>query len=126
MASFRNEEAKRLKELSKNSKGCTDRLKGYLTQLERILRTAEMCRKMETEREKVLPFYEHDDEVQKQYQEVNPRDEIDDFEMNYEELSKLENFMKRYNKVLLDKLAIEKQKRTLEKENAFFKSLLKE
>lgn len=126
MASFRNEEAKRLKELAKNSKGCTDRLKGYLTQLERILRTAEMCRKMETEREKVLPFYEHDDEVQKQYQEVNPRDEIDDFEMNYEELSKLENFMKRYNKVLLDKLAIEKQKRTLEKENAFFKSLLKE
>lgn len=126
MASFRNEEAKRLKELAKNSKGCTDRLKGYLTQLERILRTAEMCRKMETEREKVLPFYEHDDEVQKQQQEVNPRDEIDDFEMNYEELSKLENFMKRYNKVLLDKLAIEKQKRTLEKENAFFKSLLKE
>jgi hypothetical protein len=46
--------------------------------------------------------------------------------MNYEELSKLENFMKRYNKVLLDKLAIEKQKRNLEKENAFFKSLLKE
>jgi hypothetical protein len=37
---------------------------------------------METEREKVLPFYEHDEEVQKQYQEVNPRDEIDDFEMN--------------------------------------------
>jgi len=82
MASFRNEEAKRLKELSKNSKGCTDRLKLYLNQLERILRTAEMCRKMETEREKVLPFYEHDEEVQKQYQEVNPRDEIDDFEMN--------------------------------------------
>jgi chromosome segregation ATPase len=27
MASFRNEEAKRLKELAKNSKGCTDRLK---------------------------------------------------------------------------------------------------
>lgn len=81
MASFRNEEAKRLKELAKNSKGCTDRLKGYLTQLERILRTAEMCRKMETEREKVLPFQEHDDEVEKQQQEVNPRDEIDDFEM---------------------------------------------
>jgi len=34
--------------------------------------------------------------------------------------------MKRYNKVLLDKLAIDKQKKTLEKENAFFKSLLKE
>jgi hypothetical protein len=25
---------------------------------ERILRTAELCRKLETEREKVIPFYE--------------------------------------------------------------------
>lgn len=38
----------------------------------------------------------------------------------------MDNFYKRYNKVLLDKLAIEKQKATLEKENMFFKSLLKQ
>ena len=38
----------------------------------------------------------------------------------------LDNFYKRFNKVLLDKLAIEKQKATLEKENMFFKSLLKQ
>ena len=38
----------------------------------------------------------------------------------------LDQFYKRFNKVLLDKLAIEKQKSTLEKENMFFKSLLKQ
>jgi len=38
----------------------------------------------------------------------------------------LDSFYKRYNKVLLDKMAIEKQKATLEKENMFFKSLLKQ
>jgi hypothetical protein len=44
----------------------------------------------------------------------------------YNEFQLLDNFYKRYNKVLLDKLAIEKQKATLEKENMFFKSLLKQ
>lgn len=115
-----------MKELSKNAKTTKERLESYKLLLEKIIRTAEMCRKMETEREKVLPFLEHDQEVLKQFQEINPADEIDEEEMPFEELGKLENFFKRYNKVLLDKLAIEKQKKTLEKENAFFKSLLKE
>lgn len=38
----------------------------------------------------------------------------------------LDNFYKRFNKVHLDKLAINKQKATLEKENLFFKNLLKQ
>ena len=33
-------------------------LKDNLTLGERILKTAELCRRLETEREKVLPFYE--------------------------------------------------------------------
>merc|ERR1719163_2146835 len=45
---------------------------------------------------------------------------------SYNEYQLLDNFYKRYNKVLLDKLAIEKQKATLEKENLFFKNLLKQ
>jgi len=34
------------------------KLKENLSLGERILKTAELCRKLETEREKVLPFYE--------------------------------------------------------------------
>jgi hypothetical protein len=45
---------------------------------------------------------------------------------DYEEFSYLNNFYKRYNKVLLDKLAIEKQKEALAKDNALLKSLLKQ
>jgi hypothetical protein len=35
-----------------------ERLKDYLELGERILKTAELCRRLETEKEKVLPFYE--------------------------------------------------------------------
>ena len=54
-------------------------------------------------------------------------EKIEGISMNrYNEFQLLDNFYRRYNKVLLDKLAIEKQKATLEKENMFFKSLLKQ
>ena len=42
------------------------------------------------------------------------------------EYTALENFWKRYNKVLLDKLAMEREKQTLEDENSKLKSLLKQ
>lgn len=42
------------------------------------------------------------------------------------EYTALESFWKRYNKVLLDKLALDREKQTLEDENAKLKSLLKQ
>lgn len=44
----------------------------------------------------------------------------------YDEYSYLDNFYKRYNKVHLDKIAIQKQKEQLERDNALFKSMLKQ
>ena len=38
----------------------------------------------------------------------------------------MENFWKRYNKVLLDKLALDREKQTLEDENSKLKALLKQ
>ena len=102
-----------------------DTLRGYQQLGERILKTAELCRKLETEKEKVLPFYQSDpdakeesDQVVEKISGVNPH--------TYNEFKQLDNFYKRYNKVHLDKLAIQKQKATLEKENLFFKNLLKQ
>ena len=43
----------------------------------------------------------------------------------YKEYSYLNNFYKRYNKVLLDKLAISKDKEARETDNSMLKSLLK-
>ena len=74
----------------------------------------------------VLPFYQSDEVT---FDDV-PEIEVEKIEgmkkAKYNEFQLLDNFYKRYNKVLLDKLAIEKQKATLEKENMFFKSLLKQ
>ena len=98
-------------------------MKEYQTLGERILNTAELCRKLETEKEKVLPFYQSDPDSQI---ESDIKIERISGLGNQNEFKLLDNFYKRFNKVHLDKLAIEKQKATLEKENLFFKNLLKQ
>jgi hypothetical protein len=56
--------------------------------------------------------------MKNQFQELTPEE--------YEEFKYLNNFFKRHNKVLLDKLAIQKQKEALEKDNQMLKSVLKQ
>ena len=56
MNSTRDKEEKRLGDLTTNSKKCMDRLKEYQALGTKILKTAELCRKLETEKEKVLPL----------------------------------------------------------------------
>lgn len=126
MAKLREEKEKHLGSLSLDSLNCTRKLEEYQHLGEKILKTAELCRKLETEKEKVLPFYQSDPDT------VNEPDidveKISGLDKNqaFTEFKMLDNFYKRYNKVHLDKLAIEKQKATLEKENLFFKNLLKQ
>ena len=43
-----------------------------------------------------------------------------------QEYSSLQNFWKRYNKVTLDKLALDREHQVLENENSKLKSLLKQ
>lgn len=50
MHQFREAESARLTELIVNSKKCMDNLKDYVGVGEKILKTAELCRKLETER----------------------------------------------------------------------------
>ena len=64
----------------------------------------------------MLPFYEStvdeneiSEEMKNQFQELTPEE--------YEEFKYLNNFFKRHNKVLLDRLAIQKQKEALVKDN---------
>jgi len=58
MLNFWDEEAKWLGNLTRNSKECMDELTKICNMGEKILKIAELCWKLETEREKVLPFYE--------------------------------------------------------------------
>merc|ERR1719262_257674 len=130
MNRFRGEEKKRLTDLTANARQCIRSLTDQLGLAERILKTSELCRKYETEREKVLPFY------------LSRDVDVDDLELEDEDLKEeikgvlddtgidewnyLDNFFKRYNKVKLDSLAIDKEKQRLEKENQQLRSLLKQ
>lgn len=128
MQQFREDEERRLGNLTTNSKRCMDKLTEMQKLAEKILKTAELCRKLETEKEKVLPFYQSElEDIDQETQEQFQIERIDGIKKSkYNEFQCLDNFYKRFNKVLLDKLAIDKQKQTLEKENMFFKSLLKQ
>ena len=103
-----------------------DTLMGVMKLGEKILKTAELCRKLETEREKVLPFYES--QADSEPLPDVPIEAIEGMKLqaqdNYNEYTLLDNFFKRYNKVLLDKVAIDRQKQKLESENMFIKNLL--
>lgn len=101
MNKFRARQATRLAALTRDAHDCKARLNSRLELGKRILLLAELARKSETEQEKVIPF-----------DDAKP--------------DGLDNFLRKYNKVLLDKLAIEKERERLETENANLQSLLKQ
>lgn len=127
MHSFRNAQRSRLGQLSTYSKESIDKLQRILKLGESILRNAEVCRRLEFEHEKVLPFYESSQ------QEDLTDDDIREQNFEKDELVLLKrcdrfrafrNFFKKYNKVLLDKLAAEKELGDEEKRNKQLKSTL--
>merc|ERR1711877_104301 len=101
---------------------------------ERIIKTAELCRKFETEREKVLPFYLSRDlmtefeEGDLDFGDEDLKEEIrkELTDVGIDEWTYLDNFFKRFNKVKLDSLAIEQEKHRLGRENVQLRSILKQ
>uniref|UniRef100_A0A0G4HVM7 Dynein regulatory complex subunit 2 n=1 Tax=Chromera velia CCMP2878 TaxID=1169474 RepID=A0A0G4HVM7_9ALVE len=132
MSKFRAEQMRRLRDLSSNAKECTESLDSQLKLAERILQTAALCRKLETEREKVVPFYlsrEVDlEELDWSDVPAEVKEEIREAlsDVGIDEWTYLDSFFKRYNKVFLDKLAIDKERQRLEKENEQLRSILKQ
>lgn len=119
---------RKLTKLTVQSNTSVECLKKKEEKVKQILRLAEMCRKLETEEEKILPFYasslsQDEEEEIKQALYEKPGSEFADAMKDY--LS-LENFWKRYNKVLLDKVSLDKEKHMLSTENAQLRLLLKQ
>ena len=126
MIAFRNDQRDKLKKLVKNSFECNLKLTDYIDLSEKILRLAEICRRLETEREKILPYYKDSDIVQSDIA-LSPLEKILGIDSKmYDEIEALSNFWKRYNKVLLDSIAIKKQKEEIEKQNELLKNLLQQ
>ncbi|PIK40726.1 putative coiled-coil domain-containing protein [Apostichopus japonicus] len=128
MNSFRENERRRLTKLTLDSNASIKALQSKLELGERILKVSEQCRKKETEEEKVLPFYassltqEEEEDVSAAVAEP-PSEQLAEVMHEY---TSLENFWKRYNKVLLDKVAMDKEKSTLLDENQRLRTVLKQ
>merc|ERR1711964_579405 len=130
MNRFRGEQQKRLVDLTVNSRNCQKALNAQLEIAQRIVHVAEKCRKLETEREKVQPFYEAR-EVDLEALPVEDealREEIREHlsDRGVDEWTFLDQFLKRYNKVYLDLYAVDREKAHLEGENAQLRSILKQ
>lgn len=119
---------------------CITKLEERKKKADMIFKQAEMCRKLETEEEKVLPF-DCDAVSQEELHEAQggavemppgpdgkPRASLAMFPngTTVNEFTALDGFWKRYNKVLLDKLAIETEQKMLEDENVRLRSILKQ
>lgn len=134
MNHFRSEGKKRLADLTMNARNCIKSLKDQLGLAERILKTAELCRKFETEREKVLPFYLSRDILQEfeegelEFGDEDLKEEIrkELTDVGIDEWTYLDNFFKRFNKVKLDTHAVEQEGKRLTKENVQLRSILKQ
>ncbi|XP_002736497.1 dynein regulatory complex subunit 2-like [Saccoglossus kowalevskii] len=128
MNEFRGNERARLTKLTLQSNAAIKELQRKREKGERILKLTEQCRKLETEEEKVLPFYassltaEEDDDVNLAVQEP-PSEPLAEVMHDY---TALENFWKRYNKVLLDRVALDKEKNMLVQENQQLRTVLKQ
>ncbi|XP_078390530.1 dynein regulatory complex subunit 2 [Cetorhinus maximus] len=125
---LRAREHERLIKLTLESNAAIKTLKNVCDKGEHILKMAEMCRKLETEEEKVLPFYassltpEEENKVQ-HLMIMRPCEELVEVMVDY---VALEQFWKRYNKVLLDQMVLQQEKYTLLQENRRLRQLLKQ
>uniref|UniRef100_A0A7S1SW74 Dynein regulatory complex subunit 2 n=1 Tax=Tetraselmis chuii TaxID=63592 RepID=A0A7S1SW74_9CHLO len=141
MDRFRAAQADRLKTLSISSGNAEKELSSKKALAENILKLAELCRKMETEQEKVLPFKAITAvpvEEKGEEEEADPNTStltkkptlssygVDDSGKVIEEWDYLNKFFKRFNKVQIDEMAIAKEKERLEKENADLRAILKQ
>lgn len=160
MSNSRNQNRQRLLELTVESKECMNVLTERKQLAERVLQHCEACHALETEEEKVLPFYAEsvtqeelvaagavpthadgsvtmatDDTTSGTVpvahtasdpnadtpQVVDPAtgSAVDEFRV-------LDKFWKRYNKALLDKVAVQRERAVLNDENQRLRSLLRQ
>lgn len=128
MNGCRAKERKMLSRLVQLSNSAIADLHNVSEKGEKILRCAEMCRKLETEEEKVLPFYastltEQEKRSIRKAEREKPSEPLANVMHKY---VGLENFWKRYNKVLLDKLTLDKERSVLTQENRQLRAILKQ
>ncbi|XP_069762558.1 dynein regulatory complex subunit 2 [Narcine bancroftii] len=128
MNDIRASQHEHLAKLTLESNAAIKVLKSICVKGEHILKMAEMCRKLETEEEKVLPFYACSltPDEEKRVQALMIKKPCEELAETMTDYVALEQFWKRYNKVLLDQMVLEQEKHALLQENRKLRQLLKQ
>uniref|UniRef100_A0A8C3UMB5 Dynein regulatory complex subunit 2 n=1 Tax=Catharus ustulatus TaxID=91951 RepID=A0A8C3UMB5_CATUS len=103
-------------------------LQQLVEKAQRILRLAEMCRRLETEEEKVLPFYPSSLAEWEQEKALRVLEEIPDepLAQAMKDYVGLERFWQRFNKAKLEEKALEKAREDLANRNQDLRRLLQQ
>jgi hypothetical protein len=133
MNKFRDNEGKLLTQLSTQIRRAMQTLEKQQKQAERIMKVAELNRKLETEQEKVMPFSSPEDadgskvpvELQNEANQMCAYAKGAQGQ-TIEEWNYLDMFFKRFNKVALDNIALDNEKASLSHENEDLRSILKQ
>ncbi|KAG7401273.1 Dynein regulatory complex subunit 2 [Phytophthora boehmeriae] len=149
MNRMREDQRRRLADLSQGAREATRKLDAHLQLSERILQLGELVRKLETERERVLPFYhstladereanELTESVRLAMRTEQGREEEEALKMHdfqpqglndgvpVSEWEYLDLFWKRHNKVVLDELALRREKERVANENRELQTILQQ
>lgn len=126
MAQFRATEARKLAEISVAYEDAINHVTEKLGLAEKILKYAEMTRKLETEREQVLPFpqsiVESDPEFVTRMQQFKLQLKGDS--KYVAESDMFDKFYRRFNKVLLEKLSLQREREALQQQNNHLRQML--
>lgn len=127
IAKFRNVEARKLAQVSIAFEDAINAVAEKLTLAEKVLKYSEMTRKLETEREQVTPFppsiVETDPEIQRQMAQFKLQLKGDSKFVGESDM--FDKFYRRFNKVLLDKMSLLKEKEALTAHNQRLKTMMK-
>lgn len=117
-----------LVKLTMESNATLKALRRIVDKGEKILKLAEICRKFETEEEKVLPFYSSvlTPKEQEEIEEIYPEELTEQLAKVIVNYTGMENFWKRYNKVKLEQLSLQHRHVQLLEINGKLREMLKQ
>ncbi|XP_065515822.1 dynein regulatory complex subunit 2 [Lathamus discolor] len=114
--------------LTLQSSAALKALAQVMEKAQRILRLAEMCRRMETEEEKVLPFYSSsvEEEEEEDVRQVLQETLVEPLAWAMQDYVGLERFWQRFNKAKLEEQALKRQRAALSRRNRRLRDLLQQ
>ncbi|XP_074710038.1 dynein regulatory complex subunit 2 [Strix uralensis] len=118
-----------LARLTAQSNAALTALAQVVEKAQRILRLAELCRRLESEEEKVLPFYPsslEEEEEQRDARRVLEEPPAEPLARALGDYVGLERFWQRFNKAKLEELALARQRAALSQRNRRLRELLRQ